>query len=239
MFADAKATTDLLSTIAGGIITVTSITISLLLLALQQVAGSLTAEVYDQFLRRRHNQAYFGFFVGLALYALVTLATVNVGFNPVFGATLAFLLTIIALYLLIVLLYTTINQMRPPEVIDEIHRHILWARQRQLQFIHRTRPVAHLGSAGQKSVTSVKSGYVTAVDLDVLEAAAREAGVRSSSSSWLRSVPTWPSGMSSPGRGGRRRHRRKCSKTACARRSGWNGSRTCRPTRPTGSGSSK
>lgn len=117
VFADVTATADLLSTIAGGIITVTSITISLLLLALQQVAGSLTAEVYDQFLRRRHNQAYFGFFVGLALYALVTLATVNEGFNPVFSATLAFLLTCIALYLLIVLLYY-----HQPDAADGGHR---------------------------------------------------------------------------------------------------------------------
>ena len=160
VFADAKATSDLLGTIAGGIITVTSITISLLLLALQQVAGSLTAEVYDQFLRRRYNQAYFGFFVGLALYALVILATVNEGFNPVFGATLAFLLTIIALFLLVVLLYTTINQMRPVEVIDEIQRHILSARERQLAFVRRTRRAARLDAPGRQSVTSVKSGYV-------------------------------------------------------------------------------
>lgn len=175
VFADAKATGDLLSTIAGGIITVTSITISLLLLALQQLAGSLTAEVYDQFLRRRHNQAYFGFFVGLALYALVTLATVNEGFNPIFGGTLAFLLTIIALYLLIVLLYTTINQMRPSEVIDEIHSHILSARQGQVQFIRRTRRASRQVGAGRTPVTSAKTGFVTKVALDRLEAAAREA----------------------------------------------------------------
>jgi uncharacterized membrane protein len=131
--------------------------------------------VYDQFLRRRHNQVYFGFFVGLALYALVTLATVNEGFNPVFGGTLAFLLTIIALSLLIVLLYTTINQMRPVEVIDAIHGHVLAARRRQLEFIRRTRPAARLGGAIRTTVTSDKSGYVTRVDLELLEAAAREA----------------------------------------------------------------
>lgn len=39
---DPEATSNLLGTIAGGIITVTSITFSLLLLALQQSAGSLT-----------------------------------------------------------------------------------------------------------------------------------------------------------------------------------------------------
>jgi uncharacterized membrane protein len=86
IFADAKATSDLLGTIASSIITVTSITISVLLLAVQQAAGSLTHQVFDQFLRRRQNQFHFGFFVGLALYTLVTLATVGESFNPVLGA---------------------------------------------------------------------------------------------------------------------------------------------------------
>ena len=113
VFADPKATSELLGTIAGGIITVTSIIISLLLVALQQSAASLTHQVLDQFLRRRVNQIYFGFFIGLSLFALLTLATVTESFNPVFGASLAFLLTMIALYILLLLLYTTINQMRP------------------------------------------------------------------------------------------------------------------------------
>ena len=58
--------------------TVASITISLLLLALQQSAANMTTQILDQFLRRRINQAYFGFFVGLALYSLVTLTLATV-----------------------------------------------------------------------------------------------------------------------------------------------------------------
>jgi len=139
VFAGSKATSDLLGTIAGGITTVTSIIISLLLVALQQSAASLTHEVFDQFLRRRINQFYFGFFVGLALFALVTLATVTESFNPVFGATLAFLLTIMALYLLIVLLYTTINQMRPAVIIEAIRNHTLTARQALRPLMCKTR----------------------------------------------------------------------------------------------------
>ena len=67
VFANSEATSGLLEAIAGGIITLTSITISLLLVAVQQSAGSMTGQVFDQFLRRRMNQVYFGFFVGLAL----------------------------------------------------------------------------------------------------------------------------------------------------------------------------
>ncbi len=89
-FRDAKATSDLLGTIAGSLITVVSITFSLLLLAVQQSAAALTHEVFDQFLRRHINQIYFGFFVGLALYTLLVLATVAPSYNPIFGATLSF-----------------------------------------------------------------------------------------------------------------------------------------------------
>lgn len=92
LFRDAQGTSNLLGTIAGSIITVTSITFSLLLLAVQQAAGALTPVVYDQFLLRRINQVYFGFFVGLAVYMLVILATVNPPYNPFLGATLGLLL---------------------------------------------------------------------------------------------------------------------------------------------------
>jgi hypothetical protein len=51
--------------------------------ALQQSAGAMTSEVFDQFLRRRINQVYFGVFVGLALDALLTLASVSDDFNSV------------------------------------------------------------------------------------------------------------------------------------------------------------
>jgi uncharacterized membrane protein len=47
-----------------------------MLVAIQQSASSLTAQVFDQFLRRRTNQFYFGFFVGLGAYSLLQTAAV-------------------------------------------------------------------------------------------------------------------------------------------------------------------
>lgn len=171
VFVDPKATSDLLSTIAAGLITITSITISLLLLALQQSATSMSSAVFDQFLRRRHNQIYFGFFVGLALYTLMTLATVTAPFNPVFGASVAFFLTVVALYLLIMLLYTTINQMRSIEIIETIHDHIMAARTHQLDLIRRTRRTAACTGAVHLAVEAQKHGFVTQIDLDTIAAA--------------------------------------------------------------------
>ncbi len=177
LFVDAQATADLLGTIAGSLITVTSITITLLLLALQQTAASLSSEVFDQFLRRRHNQFYFGFFVGLALYALITLATVNAPFNPVLAASLALLLTIVALFLLIVLLYTTINQMRPVEIIEAVHDLTLKARARQRHLLDRTRRAPELLDGTAAPVKCTRHGYVTRIDVESIgTVAARGSG---------------------------------------------------------------
>lgn len=175
LFSNAQATSGLLATIAGSIITVTSITFSLLLLAVQQAAGALTHMVYDQFLRRMANQVYFGFFVGLAVYTLVILATVNPPYNPVLGATLALLLTVVALMLMILLLYTTVNQMRPVVVIETIHDHVMTARACQLNLLARSRRTAQQDATLATPVQARIHGYVVRVNLDILAQAIAQA----------------------------------------------------------------
>jgi len=161
----------LLETIATSIITVTSITFSLLLLAVQQGASSLTAQVYDQFLRRRANQAYFGYFTGLALYCLVILAFTHPSYTPVYSAVLAFLLTVVALYLLILLIYSTIDQMRPVTIVENIRNHTLRARAAQMPLLCRT--ARHAPDGAHKPIIARDSGYLTLIDYDALVRAAR------------------------------------------------------------------
>lgn len=168
VFGDAEATSNLLGTIAGGVITITSITFSLLLVALQQSASSMTHEVFDQFLNRRLNQLYFGFFVGMTLFTLVTLATVDPPFNPIFGATVALVLVIAALYILLLLISSTITQMRPTEIIRSIHDYILGARERQLPIIRKTYRSPTLPAANAVLVTATLEGFMTGVDLDAI-----------------------------------------------------------------------
>ena len=174
MFADAEAVRDVLGVVAAGVITITSITISLLLIALQQSASALTHQVYDQFLRNWQNQFYFGFFVGLSLFSLVTLASVG-PLNPVVGATIALVGSILALSMLLVLFYTTVHQMRPVVIISAIHDHALRARDAQLRLVDRTRRSPSLTAAVSVPVEAHESGFVTKIDLDRIEQAARDA----------------------------------------------------------------
>lgn len=154
----------LLETIATSIITVTSITFSLLLLAVQQGAATLTAQVYDQFLRRTANQAYFGFFTGLALYALIVLATVHPGYTPVYSAILGFALTVVTLYLLILLIYSTIDQMRPVMIVQNIRDHAIAARHRQNEILKRTVGVERAAEGFSIAVRAQDSGYLASFD---------------------------------------------------------------------------
>jgi uncharacterized membrane protein len=171
VFGDAAATSGLIGTIAGSVITVTSITFSLLLLAVQQSAAALTPLVYDQFLRRRVNQVCFGFFVGLALYALLVLATIDPPYNPVFGATMALLLTLFALLLIVLLLYTTINQMRPVVVIEAIHDHVLRAEEAGRPLLRCTRRDPEMEGGASSIVCAADSGYLVRIDEQALRRA--------------------------------------------------------------------
>ena len=164
LFNDPQATRDFLSVIAGGIITVTTMTFSLLLIAVQQGAAALTSLVLDQFLRRKVNQFYFGFFVGLALFSLIMLASVNPSHQPALGVALAGVLTAAALYMLIFLIYSTINQMRPVVILRSIHGHTLLARKNQSDLLRRTRRSPRLHGEPAALVAADSNGFMTRLD---------------------------------------------------------------------------
>lgn len=168
IFANPDATSNLLGAIVSGTISVTTLTTTLLLVIVQQSAGSMTAQVFDQFLRRKTNQFYLGFFVGLALYSMIILATVNKPFNPVWGGTIAFLLTALALYFLVLLMYTTINQMRPAEIVNAIYYRVLAARERQLKALSFTTPIHTTGTDKTSVLVCEKAGYIIDIDTTFL-----------------------------------------------------------------------
>jgi uncharacterized membrane protein len=170
------AATMALQAIATGLVTVASITFSVLLLAVQQTASSLSPVVFDQFIRRKRNQAFLGFFVGLALFAYVVMAAVQNSTPPILGATMATLLTLVALVILLVLVYSTVSQMRPTSVVRVIHDQTLAARREESALVRRTRRQ----STSRHDVAAIypagTNGYLTHVDLELLESALADAG---------------------------------------------------------------
>ncbi len=174
VFGKPQGTSSVLAAIAGGVITMTSIIVTVLLVALQQSSTNLTPQVFDQFLRRRQNQVFFGYFVGLAVFTLIVLASIDSPFTPVFGALLTLLATLVALLLMITMLYSVITQMRPVVIISAIHDHVLHARRMQHALLAQTRRRPSRAEPGDEITTDV-GGFVTGIDTAALTAAAHEA----------------------------------------------------------------
>ncbi len=168
---------EFLAAVATSIVTVTSITFSVLLLAVQQTSGSLTAVVFDQFLRRVANQLYFGFFVGLSAFAFIVHGAARKDPAPVFGAAIAMVFTVVALVVLLFLIHGSIDQMRPAAVIRSIHELALRARERELVKLGRTRSARQSAEGTpERRVCVLDTGYVVTVDLDQLARVASGAG---------------------------------------------------------------
>ena len=171
---DAAATT--LGAVATGLVTVTSITFSVLLLAVQQTASSLSPVVFDQFVRRRANQVYLGFFVGLALYSYVVMAAVQNNTPPIIGAFIATVLTVVALGCLLFLVYSTIDQMRPDNVMRHLHDRAIRAHDREGALVARSRRSSQSAAPVNAEFRAHTYGFVESIDLDRVVAALGRAG---------------------------------------------------------------
>lgn len=168
MFQSPAPTRALLAQVTGSMITATSVTLSLLLLAAQQTASSFTPQALDQFIERRVNQVFFGLFVGVSLYSLLTLATASPSLNPVLGAAVLMVLVMLALFFLVGMIYVTVDQMRPANIVEAIHDHALTAWERHVEVRRRTRRQSTHRGPGWAEATARSSGYVIRLDLDRL-----------------------------------------------------------------------
>lgn len=169
LLGDTAAIASLLSTVASGMITVTSITFSLLLLAVQQTASTLSTHVYDQFIQRRSNKISFGFFVGLSVFVLLTLGSASPDHKPILGALVSLLMTGAALCMVVILIYSTIDQMRPHSVIAAIHGHTVEARITERDMITGTRRVLRNGLSWSQTVHTDAYGVVCGIDVPAIE----------------------------------------------------------------------
>lgn len=133
----------MLSVIATGLVTVTTLTLSALLVAISHTATSVAPVVFDQFLRRRANQAYFGYVAGCATYTYFVMAVSRPEWAGV-GALLAVVLAAGALVLLVFMGYLMIDQMRPTSVVRSIQEPAYRARMRQMPLLARSRTRALL-----------------------------------------------------------------------------------------------
>ena len=180
----------ILSTVAGSVITVTGLTFSLTVVALQVAASQFTPRLLSSFLADRGNQAVLSVFLGTFAYTLTVQRSVRSpteqasGFVPDLAVGVGLLLTAASVGMLVYFFHHLTQQLRLETVLQELRRDTLAA-------VHRTRgrggdedgadpdPEQELPDVPADGVVlrARRSGYLQAIRLDTLADAAIRHGV--------------------------------------------------------------
>ena len=183
---DAAGARGLLQAIAGSMISVTGVTFSLTVVALQLASAQYSPRLLQNFLRDRGNKVVLTGFLSTFAYAIAVLRTIGTSVEdepaavPSLAVTGAIILTLTSLGLLVYFVNHLAQSIRVESIIDRAQAATLDALHGQYpdddheQLVGDVPPVP----AAAETVVARRSGYLRYVDLDSLAACALEHGVR-------------------------------------------------------------
>lgn len=126
---DASTARTILSTIAGGIISLTVFSFSMVMILLNQAASQMSNRMLDSMIGNRYQQTVLGFYFGSIVYALFLLSTIrdiSSGiYVPALSIYLLLLLTIIDIYLFIYFLHYVTQSVKYDTIIKRIYKQTL------------------------------------------------------------------------------------------------------------------
>ncbi len=123
---DATTARTIAATIAGGILSLTVFSFSMVMILLVQAATNLSNRMLDTMIGNRFQQVVLGFYIGTIVYALFILSTirdVDSGiYIPALSIYVLITLTIIDIFLFIYFLHYITESVKYQTVINRIHR---------------------------------------------------------------------------------------------------------------------
>ncbi|MGB3870736.1 MAG: DUF2254 domain-containing protein [Flavobacteriales bacterium] len=122
---DASAARAIISTIAGGIITLTVFSFSMVMIVLNQAASQLSNRLLDRMIGNRFQQLVLGAYIGTIVYALLLLSTIrehDTGSSvPALSTYLLILAAIVDIILFIYFLHFITQEVKYDVIIAKIH----------------------------------------------------------------------------------------------------------------------
>lgn len=184
---DPGAARGVLTTIAGAMITIVSLTFSISIVALTLASSQFGSRLLYNFMRDRGNQAVLGFLLGTFVYCLVVLSAMTVGAGETlhqlaFGGALA--LALAAVGALVYYLHHVAESIQATNVITNVGRELRAIIDRSLPELGERELGADSDLPGESeqgepalAVASARAGTVQAIDGPALVALAAEADV--------------------------------------------------------------
>jgi uncharacterized membrane protein len=176
--------TNVLTVIAGSMITVATLVFTLTLVALTLASTQFSPRILRMFMRDRITQTVLGFFVSVFVYCLVVLRTIRTDagglFVPSLAVTVGAALGLAAMGVLVYFMHHIANSINASniiatiaaetlEVIDEIYPQGTTA-------ADPASVEAELASAEWRTIAAAQTGYIRSIDFEGLADAASECG---------------------------------------------------------------
>ena len=176
---------EVLSTIAGSMVTVAGVVFSITIVALSYASSQYGPRVLTNFMSDRGNTVTLGTFIATFLYSLMVLRTIRGGeedFVPQYSVIVGMLLAVCSIGVLIYFIHHVLQSIHINHVVEKIGRQLVEDAQiRFPKLIGGSAPKDQLPSPELKGkvgvATSDVTGYIQALDGDKLLDLAREADV--------------------------------------------------------------
>ncbi|WP_228444860.1 DUF2254 domain-containing protein [Chryseobacterium echinoideorum] len=122
---DASTARTIISTITGGIISLTVFSFSMVMILLNQAASQMSNRILDKLIGNRFQQTILGFYIGTIVYALFLLSTIrdiNSGiYVPAISTYFLIALTVVDIFLFIYFLHYVTQSVKYDTIIHRIY----------------------------------------------------------------------------------------------------------------------
>lgn len=183
-----NSASSLLQTIGTVVMSVVGISFSVIVVALQLASQQLSPRVLRTFETNRLSQVVLALFVGTFIYCLAVLARLgSVDGVPELSVSVAIVLALVAFAFFVAFIHEIVNVLQASNIIRRIATDGQQAVERRFPADVGAEPddrdraerevEARMGATRPTAALADDSGYVTAVDSDVVEVAARHGGL--------------------------------------------------------------
>jgi uncharacterized membrane protein len=126
---DASTARSILTTIAGGIISLTVFSFSMVMILLNQAASQMSNRMLDSMIGNRFQQIILGFYIGTIVYSLFLMSTIrditSGIYVPALSIYLLLLFTVVDIFLFIYFLHYVTQSVKFETIINRIHEKTL------------------------------------------------------------------------------------------------------------------
>lgn len=173
---DASTARTMVSTIAGGIISLMVFSFSMVMILLNQAASQMSNRMLESMIGNRFQQMVLGFYIGTIVYSLFLLSTIrdieSGIYVPALSIYLLLLITVADIFMFIYFLHYVTQSVKFETIIDRVYEQTISSLKKACTTD--TTAIAYIPSATGQIICTRYSGYYQGFDIKLLASLAEK-----------------------------------------------------------------